>query len=427
MAVSSLMAMLRNERQFWCFFGASTVSGLGDGLRITAFALLAAALTRDPVMVTLVTVAAHLPWILVGPFTGALVDRLDRRRALRVCYAVQTVLMSGFAVLVIDRRAGIGVLIVLAFLMTSVDTMANNLAQAVTAGLKGSRSLTSANSWVQGGQFVTTEFLGAPLGAALFVTSRHLPFTIDAATFAVAVLLMYGLRPDRAGRTASRAAGRISLRGLFGETVQGCAWLFRHRLLRTVCVLVGLANLTTVGMISISVLYALDVLRVSQAGYGLLMLIIAFGGLAGLVCARPLVAALGNVGTLQGTFLVLPVAMLAGGLTTNPIMASAAFAFVGAAVSIGRVVTTTLRQILVPEEMFGRVTGAFGLIVSGMAPIGALLSGVVADAFGLRAPFLAASGLLAVAAVVALRLLSGHVVPPGDDSAQTMETGRLGK
>ncbi len=70
----------------WTNFGklwtASTVSFLGDGVTLAAGPLLAASVTRDPVLVAGLAVAQQLPWLLFSLPGGALVDRLDRRRVM---------------------------------------------------------------------------------------------------------------------------------------------------------------------------------------------------------------------------------------------------------------------------------------------------------------------------------------------------------
>ena len=64
-------------RKLWA---ASAVSNLGDGITLVAGPLLAASLTRDPALVAGLTFAQRLPWLLFSLLSGALVDRLDRRR-----------------------------------------------------------------------------------------------------------------------------------------------------------------------------------------------------------------------------------------------------------------------------------------------------------------------------------------------------------
>lgn len=89
----------------WTNFGklwtASTVSFLGDGVTLAAGPLLAASVTRDPVLVAGVAVAQQLPWLLFSLPGGALVDRVDRRRVMWVSDAVRcaTVGLLGLAVL----------------------------------------------------------------------------------------------------------------------------------------------------------------------------------------------------------------------------------------------------------------------------------------------------------------------------------------
>lgn len=55
-------------------------SNLSDGFRAAAFPLVAATLTRDPMLVAGVTVAQVVPWVVAGPLAGVVVDRVDRGR-----------------------------------------------------------------------------------------------------------------------------------------------------------------------------------------------------------------------------------------------------------------------------------------------------------------------------------------------------------
>src|SRR5437762_3409727 len=59
---------------------SAAISNLGDGVRAVALPLLAATITRDPVLVAGVTMVSKLPWLLVGVISGAVADQVDRRR-----------------------------------------------------------------------------------------------------------------------------------------------------------------------------------------------------------------------------------------------------------------------------------------------------------------------------------------------------------
>ncbi|HVT41682.1 MAG TPA: hypothetical protein VHD39_01770, partial [Acidimicrobiales bacterium] len=82
-------------------------------------------------------------------------------------------------------------------------------------------------------------------------------------------------------------------------------------------------------------------------------------------------------------------------------LAAPAFALVGLAVGAGSVVAMSLRQRLTPEDLMGRVGGAWRGIVWGAAPIGALAAGAIAVAGGLRLPLVLA-GILQIVIALAL-------------------------
>jgi Na+/melibiose symporter-like transporter len=392
----------RYERGFRRLWAATSLSGLGDGARIASFAVLAATLTHDPLQVALVTVAARVPWVLVGPFTGALVDRVPHWRTMWLCDVVRAVLMSLFVVLLALGQVGIGLLVCVSFLLSSIDTLAENLAQAVVPQVAGTVSLETANSRIMGGQLVAGEFIGTAAGTALFALSAPLPFAVDAATFLAAALLVRSVRPVP-GQAAERGHPLPSS-GIFAEVAEGFRWLWRHRTLRTVCLLIGLLNFCVLTVMGIAVLYALNVLHISAAAYGAALVVIGLGGLAGLLVAPACVARLGRGGTLKLALGLAPAPFLIAGLTSDVLVAASGLTLVGASITLATVVTTALRQDLIPQPLFGRVNSAYRLVINGVSPLGGLAGGVLAGVLGLRAPFILAGSVMAVAALVGLCL-----------------------
>ncbi|MEV6032880.1 MFS transporter [Nonomuraea sp. NPDC052116] len=397
----------RHRRGFWLLWLATLISGLGDGVRFVALPLLAATVTRDPVLIASVTVAGQLPWVVVGPVTGVLTDRLNRRRLVWQVAVFQAVLMGVFAVSVAGGAAGVAVIAVAAFLLASSETLSLNLSAALIPELVDERRLSSANSWVQGGQFVMSDFVGLSIGAVLFGFAPLLPFAVDSVTFAVAALLLLAM--GRSGKP-TEAVPKVTLAVVRADLAEGMRWLLRHRLLRTLCGLIAVSNFAVVGVTAIAVLYALEVLRVDRTTYGLLMVIVAVGGLAGLVTAPWLSKRLGYGGVLRVTFALMPVPFFATGLTATPLVAAFSFFFVGASISLGNVVSISLRQELVPAEMFGRVNSFYRLLALGLGPLGGACAGVLADRFGLHAPFLLGGALLTVTVLAAVPLLSERAV-----------------
>lgn len=150
-------------RPLWTVWTVWTVSTLSDGIRYAAFPLLAASLTRDPRAVALVSAAGYLPWAVFGLLSGAVVDRIDRRRLMYRIDVGRAVLVGGFAVLVAEQHAPVAALALVSFVLGSVETFFDNAASAILPML-----LHRANSWTNVSRNVMSTLIGAPLGSLLF-------------------------------------------------------------------------------------------------------------------------------------------------------------------------------------------------------------------------------------------------------------------
>src|SRR5438105_12265685 len=121
------MKLGSNYSKLWT---AAAISTLGDGIRLVALPLLTATLTRSPTLVSLVTLAGRLPWMLFALVAGALVDRWDRRRVMWIVDTARMALMAGLGAAVLAGWARFPVLVIVAFLLGTGETLFDNAAQA---------------------------------------------------------------------------------------------------------------------------------------------------------------------------------------------------------------------------------------------------------------------------------------------------------
>jgi MFS family permease len=374
------------------------VSNVGDGMVAAAFPLLVASLTRDPVLVAGATLAGRLPWFLFALISGALVDRMDRRRVMVITDALRAVAVGALAWGVSMGDIGILPVYLVAFGLGLSETFFDTAAEAFTPALVGVNDLPAANGRLQGLEWVSGSFVGPPVGAALFAVAASLPFFVDAASFFVAALLVAlipgAYRTDRSVTTTLRA-----------DIFSGLRWLWGQRVLRTLALMAGTTNFFTFGIVSIFVLYAQDILEVSDAVYGVLLASLGVGGLLGAVVGPRMVKRIGSGNTLRLSVGIQIIALIAFALTSNGWIAGFLMAVFGTQITWWNVVAVSLRQELTPDEMRGRVAGGSRLLTWGSMPLGALFGGAVAAAVGLRGPFFAAA-----AAFMAMLLLTWTVV-----------------
>jgi MFS family permease len=159
--------IVRLDRDFGKLWTAAAVSTLGDGITATAGPLLAATLTRDPLLIGVVGAASFAPWLLVGLVSGALVDRLDRRRVLWTVDLARAAVLAALAVAVLAGGASIPLLAGGAFLLGVGQTLFDSAAQASIPSLVGRAPdrLATANGRLLGAQTVSQHFVGPPAGA----------------------------------------------------------------------------------------------------------------------------------------------------------------------------------------------------------------------------------------------------------------------
>src|SRR5689334_15299863 len=395
---------------YWRLWWANAISSTGDGAFVAALPLLAVTISRDPRLVAVVTAAGYLPWMLLSLPAGALVDRYDRATLMWRAQAVQAAVVAAVAVLVVFRTANIALLGLAGLLLGSAEVVFGNAAQAVLPALVPPELLARANGSQQVSLTVGEAFLGPPAGSLLFAVAAALPFGLDAVSFAGSAALL--ARLPRTSHAQQAGQPRATIRGQIGE---GLRWLFRHRLLRVVAVLLGVFNFANQMGQAVLVLLATQTLHVGTRGYGLLLAVTAVGSVIGGLVSPAVTRRLGMLPSLIIAGAV-DAAVFAGlGLAPDPAVAAVMLAGQGFAVTMWNVVTVSLRQQVVPAHLLGRVNSVYRMLGWGLMPVGALAGGFIAHAAGLRAPYVV-SGLLcglSLLAAVPFLLAARQTASPG--------------
>jgi MFS family permease len=376
---------------------ASGFANLADGVLWVALPLLAVQLTRSPLLVAGVTVAARIPWLL-APVAGAFADRLDRRQSMLRVNLVRTVLLGGLALAVAADLATLAMLYVVAVLLGIGETLFDTSAQSLLPALVSREDLTRANSRLFAVELVANTFIGPPLGGLLAAAGLAVAIGLPAAAYLVGA----GCLALIVGSFRAAGAGPAGSTRLRDEIAEGARFVWRHPVLRPLAIMLGVQNMAFSAAFSVFVLFAVapGPMGLSEAGYGVLTAALGVGSLLGSWLAAATERRLGRVRTL-----VLSVVVNAAGLVVPVVTALAvpigvSWLATGAAIVLWNVVTVSLRQRITPDRLLGRMNASYRLVGWGTMPLGALLGGALAEALGLRGAFL-------VAAVVTLATLAG--------------------
>ena len=369
---------------------ASGFANLADGVLWVALPLLAVQLTRSPVLIAGVTVAARLPWLL-APVAGALADRLDRRQSMLRVNLVRTVLLGGLALAVAADLATLPMLYAVALLLGLAETLFDTSAQSLLPALVPRDDLTRANSRLFAVELVANTFVGPPLGGLLAAAGLGLALGVPAAAYLVGA----GVLALIVGSFRAVGAGPAGSTRLRDDIAEGARFVWRHPVLRPLAIMLGMGNMAFTAFFSVFVLYAVapGPMRLSEAGFGILSATLGVGSLLGTWLAVPAERRLGRVRTLVVSVVLGAASLAVPVVTASPVLVGVSLAVSGVTMVLWNVVTVSLRQRITPDRLLGRMNASYRLVGWGTMPLGALLGGVLAEALGLRGAFLVAAAI----------------------------------
>ena len=390
---------------YWRLWAASTVSNLGDGVFIVALPLLAARLTRSELSISFVGVAAALPWLLLSLPIGAVVDRIDHRLLMVRADLFRCVVVGALTIAVATDRAEVWMLWLAAGFLGVAEVFFDNASLAIVPSIVPIEQLEKANGRRFAAEIAANSFVGTLIGSLLFVAALWLPFGVDASTFAIAAMLVYTLRlAAKPTPTPPAAEDRPSLRA---DIAVGLRWLFGHQVLRGLAVAASLSLLGMQMTVAIFVLFAQDLLHLSDRWYGALIAIGAVGAIAGGLLAERLSKRFSTLSIIYGIVVVWTLCMFAEGFWPRLWVSATVTVAMAFGTTVWNTVTVSLRQRIVPAKLFGRVNSVYRWLVWGSISVGAAHGGIVARQFGLRAPFFVGAGMGAIALIT----LSSSVTP----------------
>ena len=224
--------------RYWRFLSASALSNLADGIVKVGLPLVAVAYTRSPALVAGVAIAFSLPWLLFALPAGALADRFDRRRAMLAANTLRAVLVGLLAVAVALDVGSIWLVYVVAFAVGVTETLHDTAGQSILPQLVARELLPQANGRLGAVERTANAFIGPPLAGFLCAGGVAVALAGPAGLWALAVVAMLFV----GGRFRVERDTTTSLRA---DIAEGLRFLWRHRLLRTLALMVGGSNFTT--------------------------------------------------------------------------------------------------------------------------------------------------------------------------------------
>ncbi|MDE3133917.1 MAG: MFS transporter, partial [Acidobacteriota bacterium] len=271
------------NRDFQLLWLGEALSDIGSQSATVAYPLLVLSLTGSAARAGVVGLAKWLPLALFSLPAGLLADRVDRKHLMIACDALRLLGAASIVLMLLVARPAYLQILLVAFLdgalfITSYIAERGALRQVVAADqLHDAVARNEARTFAAG-------IVGPSLGGLLFAVARALPFAADAGSFLCSSAAIAATRSRFQAHAASRERSWRALRRELGE---GLRWLRGQPFFRTTALLAAAGNPVYTGFYLLAILLARHH-HASAATIGVMLTIIAAGGLLGAVLAGPL-------------------------------------------------------------------------------------------------------------------------------------------
>lgn len=400
-------------KDFSRIWSASLITNLVDGVLKLSAPLLAVSLTEDPILIGLLSALGLLPWLFFAIPIGALVDRIDKRRALVLGNFGRSALALFVAFSVSQVFINIWILLGCVFLFGICEVLVDTTAQSVLPQILDKSNFERGNSRLQISEVIVAQFAGSPLSGFLYAIAIALPFYFSTTGFFIAALLLalFPFHKD-VNPVHEDDDGKERL-GLIGDIKFALNYLYEDKRILSIVVIT-----TSIGFFyslsnAIAPLFILKELDVAPSYFGVVLAIQGIGALAGSVMAPVASKKLGRGRALALNLFLASIMIVFTGLAPNAYVFVAISVVIGFTISVWNILLMSLYQSLIPAHLYGRIHGARRTIVWGLMPIGSLFGGVIARG-GLRLPFLIGGAVATLISILAYR----RVVQVGQESVE---------
>lgn len=383
------------HKNYRLFFLGQCISLIGTWIQQVAMSWLVYSLTKSALLMGIITFASSIPSLLVSPFAGVLIDRINKRRALIIvqsCFMIET---FALAILAITGVIQVWHIIVLGVLMGITNSIDMPLRQAFVVQLvDDSEDLSNAIS-LNSSSFNLARLIGPAIAGVLIASvGEGICFLLNALSYIAVIWAIFMMK------IKSAPAHKLSKSNMLNELKEGLLYATDSKPIRTIIFYIAASSLLGMSFFVIMPIFAKEILHGNAQTLGFLM---SSSGIGALIGALYLAAKKSSIGLEKWIYfasLLCGVSLVCLNFTDKLWIALLVLFAIGMGVVIIIASCNTLLQNLVDDDKRGRVMSLYTMAFMGTVPFGSLLEGAIADRIGVPYTFLLNGLALIIAAFI---------------------------
>ena len=363
-------------RNYRLFFGGQSISLVGTWMTRIATAWLVYRLTHSAFLLGVAGFSLQIPFLLIGPFAGVWVDRLDRHRTLVITQILSMIQSFWLAALALSGTITVTEIIALSLFQGAINAFDMPARQAFVVQMVEDRAdLSNAialnSSMVNGARLIGPSLAGIIIAAF----GEGYCFLIDGFSYIaviISLLLMHITRQQ------ARSHGSDVLH----ELTEGWSYVSHFAPIRSILLLLGLVSLVGMPYSVLMPIFAGTVLHGGAHTLGFLMGAAGVGALIGALAlaTRRSVVGLGRITAM--TSAGFGVGLVAFSSSRWLPLSLLLMMFTGFCMMTQMASSNTILQTIVEEDKRGRVMSFYSIAFQGTAPFGSLIAGAAAARIG---------------------------------------------
>jgi MFS family permease len=374
-SINPFRVFLRH-RNFRLFLIGQTLSLIGTWMQTMAQGWLALELTNNAFLVGLVATATSVPILFFTMHAGAIVDRSDKLKLIKIAQVAYLVEASLLWWLVYTHRITIVSLLALAFVSGLIASIEIPARQSFFIDLVGREDLHDAIALNSSG-FNLARVFGPGLAAATIAQlGIAWCFFLNAASFVAVLIGLFMIHLPKWEPRESRVNPWEGVR-------QALRYMRDTPKVRALMLMITVYSILGVPVLALMPVVARDMFGMGAKGYGLLMSCLGIGGLAGALGLAAVGYRISRMKLLIIASMTWPLLLVAFAFCRVPWVAYVLLLLIGCTMILNGAIANGLLQGTVPDSLRGRMMAAYGLVVVGLSQVvGAFAAGVVAHAVG---------------------------------------------